>query len=60
MFFQEAPADTFNYMVLGFAVILGTMGLHVASLLVRFRNLRRDLDVLEEVQSPGLSQDRQG
>ncbi|HEX9675220.1 MAG TPA: hypothetical protein VGA07_04525 [Anaerolineales bacterium] len=58
MFFQEAPADTFNYMVLGFAVILGTMGLHVASLLVRFRNLRRDLEVLEEVQSPGLNQDR--
>ena len=51
MFFQEAPADTFNYMVLGFAVILGTMGLHVASLLVRFRNLRRDLEVLDEVQA---------
>ena len=51
MFFQEAPADTFNYMVLGFAVILGSMGLHVVSLLVRFRNLRRDLEVLDEVQT---------
>jgi hypothetical protein len=51
MFFQEAPAETFNYMVLGFAVILGTMGLHVVSLLVRFRNLRRDLEVLDEVQA---------
>jgi hypothetical protein len=53
MFFQEAPADTFNYMVLGFAVILGSMGLHVVSLLVRFRNLRRDLEVLDEVQAGG-------
>jgi len=60
MFFQEAPADTFNYMVLGFAVILGSMGLHVVSLLVRFRNLRRDLEVLDEVQAPAASQDRQG
>ena len=53
MFLQEAPADTFNYMVLGFAVILGSMGLHVVSLLVRFRDLRRDLEVLDEVQAGG-------
>ena len=52
MFFQEAPAETFNYMVFGFAVILGSMGLFVVSLVIRFRNLRRDLEVLDEVQSP--------
>lgn len=47
MLFQEAPADTFNFMVLGFGVILGTMGLFVLSLLVRFRNLKRELEYLE-------------
>ena len=51
MFLQEAPAETFNYMILGYAVILGSMGLHVVSLLVRFRNLHRDLEVLDEVQA---------
>jgi len=60
MFFQEAPADTFNYMMLGFAVILGSMGLHVVSLLVRFRNLRRDLEVLDEVQASGAGQHTPG
>lgn len=55
MVFQEAPAQTFNFMVLGYAVILGSIGLHLLSLWVRFRNLRRDLEVLEELQ-PSLPQ----
>jgi hypothetical protein len=50
MFFQEAPAETFNYMVFGFAVILGSMALHMLSLWVRQRNLRRDLEVLDEIR----------
>jgi hypothetical protein len=53
MFLLEGPAQTFNYMVFGYAVILGSMALHVVSLLVRFRNLRRDLEVLDEVQPLG-------
>ncbi len=48
MLFQDAPADTFNYMVLGYGVILGTMTLFIVSLFVRFRNLRRELEYLEE------------
>ena len=51
MFFQEAPAETFNYLVFGYAVILGTMALFVASLLIRFKNLRRDLELLDELGS---------
>ncbi len=47
MFFQEAPADTFNYMVLGYGVIFAVMGLFIASLVVRFRNLGRDLELLD-------------
>ena len=49
MFFQETPAETFNFMVYGFAVILGSIALFIASLVRRFGNLRRDLQVLEEL-----------
>lgn len=51
MFLQEGPADTVNYMILGFAVILGVIGLYGISLWVRFRNARRDLQMLEELDS---------
>lgn len=49
MFFQEAPADTFSYMVLGFGVIFAVMGLFIASLVVRFRNLNRDLKLIDDI-----------
>jgi hypothetical protein len=48
---QEPPADTLNYMILGFAVILGTMAVFVASLIVRFRNLHREVELLDELES---------
>jgi hypothetical protein len=48
---QEAPADTVNYMILGFVVILGTMAVFIASLIVRFRNLQRDVELLDELES---------
>lgn len=50
MLFQEAPAETFNFMILGFGVILGSMALFVISLFVRFRNFRRELKYLEETE----------
>jgi hypothetical protein len=43
------PAQTTNYMILGLSVIIGAMLLFVGSLAMRFRNLRQDLDVLEDV-----------
>jgi len=49
MFLQDAPADTANYMILGFGVILGLIGLYLASLVVRWRNAQRDLRMLEEI-----------
>lgn len=50
MLFQQGPADTINYMIMGFAVIFGTMALHIVSLIVRFQNLRRDQAVLDEIE----------
>lgn len=49
--FLQAPAETMDFMLLGFAVILGTMGFYILSLLMRFRSLKQDLEVLEEIQS---------
>ncbi len=49
MLLQEAPAETFSYMAFGFIVILGTMGLYLLSLANRFRNLERDMELLDEL-----------
>ncbi len=50
MLLQTAPADTTSYMLIGFALIFGTIGLYVLSLYVRSRNLKKDLAVLAEVE----------
>ena len=49
MFLQEGPADTFSFMVLGYAVILVTMALYIVSLKVRSNNLEKDLELLKEL-----------
>ena len=51
MFLQEAPAETFNYMAFGFIVILGTMGLYLLSLINRYRNLERDMELLDDLSA---------
>ena len=48
LFLQTTPPDTLNYMILGFVILFGTMGLHVASLILRRRSLEKDLALLEE------------
>lgn len=47
---QEGPADTTNFMIAGYVVIFGVMLVYLVSLLVRQRNLQKDLEVLEEIQ----------
>lgn len=47
---QETPAETTGYMLLGLGVILGTIVLYIASLANRRNNLKRDLQVLTEVE----------
>jgi len=47
---QDQPPDTVSYLILGY-VIIGVVGLgYVLTLVVRQRNLRRDLDVLERMK----------
>ncbi len=45
------PAQTTNYMILGLSVIVGVMLIFVGSLVVRFRNLYQDLEVLKDIDA---------
>ena len=50
MFFQEAPPDTSAYMVAGYVIFFILMAVYLISLLIRSRNLRQDLTMLETMQ----------
>ena len=43
-------AETTNYMILGFAVIFITIGIHVWSLFNRSSRLKKDLALLEDLE----------
>jgi nitrate reductase gamma subunit len=43
--------DTFSYMVLGYAVILGAMAIYVLSLVLRNRRIDRELQIVEELEA---------
>ena len=49
MFFQEPTPDTSGYMIAGYAIAFIVMGLYVASLYLRNRNLNRDVETFEEL-----------
>lgn len=44
-----APPDTSKYMIMGYTVIFVVLTLYLLSLGVRYRNTRRDLEMLEEL-----------
>jgi hypothetical protein len=48
---QQAPAETTRYMVAGYIVIFSIMLLYIFSLVIRRRNLERDLQSLKEMDS---------
>ena len=52
MFFQEPTPDTSGYMIAGYVVAFVVMGLYVSSLYLRYRNLNRDMAMLEEMDKP--------
>lgn len=51
MYLLDTTADTFNYMVLGYAVIFIMIGLFITSLVVRTRNLQREIEMLDEIEA---------
>ena len=42
--------DTTDFMILGYTVIFGVMLLHLLSLYLRHRNLKLDLELLEDLE----------
>jgi len=50
MWLQDAAASTLDYMVMGYAVILGTMGVFILSIALRIRSLRKDEELLDELE----------
>ncbi len=48
---QQAPAETTRYMIAGYAVIFSVMLLYIISIFIRRRNLRRDLQMLDEMEA---------
>ena len=52
MFLQTPTPDTSGYMIAGYTIAFIIMGLYVASLYIRSRNLQRDKEALEEMDEP--------
>ena len=50
MFLLETTPDTSGYMIAGFLVTFITMGIYVASMYIRSRNLKQDVETLESMQ----------
>jgi hypothetical protein len=52
MIFLQAgsPPDTSFYFILGYTVIFTVLALYLASLVLRFRNARRDAYMLKELE----------
>ena len=50
MILQEGPAQTTDYMIMGYGVIFGLMLIYVVSLYLRQRNLKQDLELMEELK----------
>lgn len=49
----EAPVQTFCYMVLGYAVILGCIAALLISMVVRYRKLTREMRMLQGLEKRG-------
>ena len=50
MFLQNGTPDTSGYMIAGYAIAFVVMGLYLASIYVRSRNLKQDMSMLEEME----------
>lgn len=54
---QDTTPDTSGYMIAGYSVIFIVLALYLASLAVRQRNYKRDVDMLEELEQREQSRD---
>jgi hypothetical protein len=47
---QQGPAETTGYMIAGYSVIFVVLAIYLVSLYIRGQNLRRDQDMLEQME----------
>jgi len=45
----DHPAETTGYMIAGYAVIFGVMLIYLATLVLRSRSLKQDVEILEDL-----------
>jgi hypothetical protein len=50
MFLQDVTPDTSSYMIAGYVITFLIMGLYIASIYLRSRNLKQDVSMLEEME----------
>jgi CcmD family protein len=50
MFLQNGTPDTSEYMIAGYLISFIVIGLYIASIYLRSRNLKRDMSMLEEME----------
>ncbi len=50
MFFQFPTPDTSTYMIAGYAIFFLVTIIYLVSLILRWRNLQRDLQTLDELE----------
>lgn len=51
VFLQTGPANTTDFMIAGYAVIFGVILIYLVSLYVRNRNLKQDIEILEDMEA---------
>ena len=51
MFLQDPTPDTSGYMIAGYAVAFGVMAIYLVSMIVRFRNLNQDQELLKAISN---------
>ena len=47
----QTTADTFNYMVMGYAFILGVLSLYIISIVIRYRKLSQEVELLKDIET---------
>jgi len=55
---QQAPAETTRYMIAGYTVIFSIMLLYIISIFIRRRSLKRDLQILDDMEMKDESQSK--
>lgn len=50
MSFLEAPPNTFRFFYAAYSIIFVTLTFYIISLIVRWNNLKRDLEALEDLE----------